>query len=389
MSTNFPASKDNSTSLPVEAANVVLATNHVASHQNLTDAVIAIETKVGADSSAVTSSHDYKLSEVLTATPDKAVGKVATQTLTNKTLTAPVITSPTLTVGSDATGDMYYNAGSGVLARLPKGNNGDYIVYAAGVPATAGISNASYAGKGLVQFLTDAPTSGMTVASGVANVNFGTSANQIVKLDGSAKLPAVDGSQLTGLTQTGVFSKISTVTISQACSTATTTKIAEWTSLTGDTDDIYHIEFEINSPQNSASTSDLLGLRINNDSTANHYGFANMRLVSNSATAANYVSAGTATDYRIAAGSTNIIFYHLSGEVRIKGSKTIAGTGRQITSSAVVSRDSDASQTSNERGAGSWSDQTNQITSLQLYFQQNSGSSSTVVGSATLYKINK
>lgn len=41
-----------------------------------------------------------------------------------------------------------------------------------------------------------------------AALNVGTGANQIVQLDGSAKLPAVDGSQLTGLRQRGLYTKI-------------------------------------------------------------------------------------------------------------------------------------------------------------------------------------
>ena len=60
----------------------------------LAEHVNNLEAKVGVDSSAVTTSHDYKLSEV-TGT-DKAVGKTATQTLTNKTLTTPTITTPVL-----------------------------------------------------------------------------------------------------------------------------------------------------------------------------------------------------------------------------------------------------------------------------------------------------
>jgi len=52
-----------------------------------------VEAKIGIDSSAVTTSHDYKLSGV-TGT-DKAVSKAGTETLTNKTLTSPVINTPT------------------------------------------------------------------------------------------------------------------------------------------------------------------------------------------------------------------------------------------------------------------------------------------------------
>lgn len=73
-----------------------------------------------------------------------------------------------------------------------------------GAYAAATAGNASYAAKGSVQGLTDAATSGLTISAGVISVNSGTSANNIVKLDASAKLPAVDGSQLTGVVTNAV-----------------------------------------------------------------------------------------------------------------------------------------------------------------------------------------
>ena len=42
----------------------------------------------------------------------------------------------------------------------------------------------------------------LTGSVATARLDTGTSANQIVTLDGSAKLPAVDGSQLTNITVT-------------------------------------------------------------------------------------------------------------------------------------------------------------------------------------------
>lgn len=54
-----------------------------------------LQAKVGADSSAVTSSHDYKLSGV-TGT-DKAASLTGSETLTNKTLTSPTINTATIT----------------------------------------------------------------------------------------------------------------------------------------------------------------------------------------------------------------------------------------------------------------------------------------------------
>src|SRR3990170_8251722 len=63
--------------------------SHSGQHSNANDILEAIEAKVGIDSSAVTTSHDYKLSGV-TGT-DKAVSKTGTETLTAKTLTSPKI----------------------------------------------------------------------------------------------------------------------------------------------------------------------------------------------------------------------------------------------------------------------------------------------------------
>ena len=64
-----------------------------ASYDNAQQSTLsALQAKVGVDSSSVQTSHDYKLGEVTGS--DKAVGKSATQTLTNKTLTSPVINTP-------------------------------------------------------------------------------------------------------------------------------------------------------------------------------------------------------------------------------------------------------------------------------------------------------
>lgn len=72
---------------------------HSTKHNATFDELEALEAKVGANSSAVTTSHDYKLSGV--AGTDKAVSKTGTETLTNKTLTSPVITDKSST-GTDS-----------------------------------------------------------------------------------------------------------------------------------------------------------------------------------------------------------------------------------------------------------------------------------------------
>lgn len=73
----FPTTLNNYT-----GSETLLAAEHAQEHN-------ALEAKVGVDGSAVTTSHDYKLSGV-TGT-DKAVSKTGTETLTNKTLTTPKI----------------------------------------------------------------------------------------------------------------------------------------------------------------------------------------------------------------------------------------------------------------------------------------------------------
>ena len=169
MATNFPTSIDVLTN-PV-GTDTTTAVDHAAQHTNANDAVEAIEAKVGADGSTVTTSHDYKLNEVTTT--DKAVSKTATQTLTNKTLTTPVIPSfyqdagltklmtvpdtasdtltaiaatqtltnktltspvintPTITIpqinmSSDANGDLYTRTAD-VFSRLPMGNATQFL----------------------------------------------------------------------------------------------------------------------------------------------------------------------------------------------------------------------------------------------------------------------
>jgi len=66
---------------------------HPDEHNLVAESVEALEAKVGVDGSAVTTTHDYKLSNVTDG--DKAVSLTGTETLTNKTLTEPEITNPT------------------------------------------------------------------------------------------------------------------------------------------------------------------------------------------------------------------------------------------------------------------------------------------------------
>jgi alpha-D-ribose 1-methylphosphonate 5-triphosphate synthase subunit PhnH len=62
MTTSFPTSLDSFTN-PI-SSNTLASPDHAVQHANINDAVAALEAKVGADSSAVTTSLDYKISNI-------------------------------------------------------------------------------------------------------------------------------------------------------------------------------------------------------------------------------------------------------------------------------------------------------------------------------------
>lgn len=163
---------------------------YAADVNELQDAIESLEAKVGIDSSAVTSSHDYKLGEVTST--DKAVGKTATQTLTNKTLTSPVIN-----VGSDATGDMYYR-NAGVLTRIPVGTDNQIMKLNGTTPnweAEATTVDASTTVKGIVELATSSEITAGTATGG-------TGAALVVTPDALASsTPVFNGSGLTNITK--------------------------------------------------------------------------------------------------------------------------------------------------------------------------------------------
>ncbi len=205
MAINYPTSID-ALSNPASSdlmENATAALDHNTQHANANDAIEALEAKVGADSSAVTTSHDYKLGEV-TGT-DKAVGKTATQTLTNKTLTSPAIN-----MGGDATGDTYYRTAGGAFARLPIGTSGQILqTSASAIPewiANPSAADASTIVKGVVEKATSAEIIAGTSAGGTSALLFigpdavaESGADKILKLNSSGYLPALNASLLTNL----------------------------------------------------------------------------------------------------------------------------------------------------------------------------------------------
>jgi hypothetical protein len=64
-------------------------------------------------------------------------------------------------------------------------------------------------------------TGGPITTTGTLNVDVGTTANKIVQLDGSAKLPAVDGSLLTGINSGKIIQVVSSVSSTTGSTTTT------------------------------------------------------------------------------------------------------------------------------------------------------------------------
>lgn len=117
---NFPTSLDTLTN--PSATDYLNSPSHAGQHSDANDILEALEAKVGINSSAVTTSHDYKLSEV-TGT-DKAVGKSATQALSNKEFTDPILMDQVATPANPvASKNKLYFKSNGLLYKLDSSGN--------------------------------------------------------------------------------------------------------------------------------------------------------------------------------------------------------------------------------------------------------------------------
>jgi hypothetical protein len=78
MASNFPSSLDSFTNPSSSDAMDSVSVPHATQHSDLNDAVEALQAKVGADSSAVASSHDYKIAQLEAASTGKILQVVST-----------------------------------------------------------------------------------------------------------------------------------------------------------------------------------------------------------------------------------------------------------------------------------------------------------------------
>jgi hypothetical protein len=78
MASNFPSSLDTFTNPSSTDAMDSVSVPHATQHSDLNDAVEALQAKVGADSSGVASSHDYKIAQLEARTEGKILQVVST-----------------------------------------------------------------------------------------------------------------------------------------------------------------------------------------------------------------------------------------------------------------------------------------------------------------------
>lgn len=123
--------------------------------------------------------------------PSVEVTLAGSETLTNKTLSTGTILSspPTMSLGSDATGDVYYRNAGGLLTRLPAGTNGHVLTLSSGVPSWA-----AAAAGGLTNFteslVTAAPHATVPLIT-LAATNAATNVDVVIQPKGTGGI-AVD-----------------------------------------------------------------------------------------------------------------------------------------------------------------------------------------------------
>jgi len=132
MATNYPTSKDVLTN--PTATDKVSVVNHADQHANANDAIEALETKVGIDGSAVTTTHDYKLSSVIDG--EKSVSTSGNQTIAgDKTFSGTTVMAGLTSEG--------LNAGDGDINTTGDVNGANIALNTAKISANGSIATHS------------------------------------------------------------------------------------------------------------------------------------------------------------------------------------------------------------------------------------------------------
>jgi hypothetical protein len=153
MASNFPSSLDTFTNPSSTDAMDSVSVPHATQHSDLNDAVEALQAKVGADSSGVSSSHDYKIAALEAVSHGKILQVVSTLktdtfSTTNSSFTDVTGLSVTITPTSASSKVLivcqlaYSYSGTGSMhIQLAGGNTASYVGDTAGsrVSAVSGL----------------------------------------------------------------------------------------------------------------------------------------------------------------------------------------------------------------------------------------------------------
>lgn len=208
MPTNFPTTLDTYTNPSgTSAVGVdVGGRTHSEFHSDNNDAIEALQTKVGIDGSAVTTSHDYKLSGVTGS--DKAVSKTGSEVLTNKTIDG---NNNTLTVlSSQISGNVPLSKG-GTGASLSDPNANKLL----GWNDSDGAMKFATVGSGL-------SFDGNTLTASSTNLT----TSQVANEDLTAGTPVGIASVVGGISKAQAGNYLKTITPTSADDTLRTVKIA-------------------------------------------------------------------------------------------------------------------------------------------------------------------